>query len=388
MQNRTLKPGLFIAYKQSPVRKELIENPSDRPENYLLWGLEGYRSKGFCVMHNLDRLETPLESRINRTINKFLKLFGAPGGDWMTIIRNRRAINGCDAMLSTVDNVGLPAVILKRFGVINVPVIYISVGLPEQLQKIRTGVARTLYLRSLKRTERFICYSTVEREHLKTLLQRNGKTVSFIPLGIMTSFFNPVPAAERQWDIVSIGADPMRDYPLLTQFAGKHEALKVLVVTSANHSYVKKNKPENLDCEFNITLEEVIGRVAAGKLVVLPVKKNTYSGATTTLLQAMCLQKCVIVSSVGPIQNGYHLNSGVNCIMVEPGNYAELEGAILSALSDEPLLERTGMNGRETVLRNNTWESFISRTANLILEVIGEREPSCKPNIHPDQNAS
>ena len=53
-QNRALKPRLFIAYKQKPIRKELIENPSDRPENYLLWGFKEYKSKGFDVMHNLD----------------------------------------------------------------------------------------------------------------------------------------------------------------------------------------------------------------------------------------------------------------------------------------------------------------------------------------------
>ncbi|PWW82347.1 hypothetical protein CR164_04910 [Prosthecochloris marina] len=370
MRRRIPTSELFIAYKKKLIRKELIANPSNRPENYLLWGLESYASKGFTVKHNLDRQETTLETRINKTINKFLKILGVPGGDWLTILKNHKSINKSDVMLSTVDNVGIPAVILKRIGLIKTPIIYVSVGLPEQIDKIKTRVLRKFYLNSLRNTKHFICYSIVEKERLKSLLHTGDEKVSFIPLGIMTSFFNPLLEVNKQWDIVSIGADPMRDYALLAQFAVKHKKLKILIVTSANHSYIKHNKPGNLDCEFNISLDEAIKRFSAGKLIVLPVKENTYTGATTTLLQAMCMQKCVIVSNVGPIKKGYNLVSNENCILVEPGNYTDLEASILSALSNDELLEQTGINGRRTVLEHNTWESFISKTSALILEVI------------------
>lgn len=375
-----MKLKLFIAYKKTLIRKELIANPSDRLEKYLLWGLEDYESKGFVVKHNLDRLETPLETRINRAINKFLKPFGAPGGDWMTIVKKRRSINSSKALLSTVDNVGVPAIILKRLGLIRAPIIYISVGLLERIDKIKTETVRKFYLRSLRDIERFICYSTVEAERFKALLKAGEEKVSFIPFGIMTSYFNPVQGMNQSWDIVSIGADPMRDYPLLTKFAAKHKNLKILIVTSGNHSYVQKNKPENLDCEFNITLEETIKRIASGKLIVLPVKENSYTGATTTLLQAMCLQKCVIVSDVSPIKNGYHLKNHLNCIMVEPGNYTELEKSILSTLSDNALIEQIGINGRKTVLENNTWESFISKTTEIINSLINPPETPFERN--------
>ena len=68
-------------------------------------------------------------------------------------------------------------------------------------------------------------------------------------------------------------------------------------------------------------------RLASARVVALPVRDNSYSGATTTLLQAMAMAKPVVVSRTAAIAAGYELEDGVNCRLVEPGDGAAFERA-------------------------------------------------------------
>ncbi len=59
--------------------------------------------------------------------------------------------------------------------------------------------------------------------------------------------------------------------------------------------------------------------MSRARVVALPVRDNSYSGATTVLLQAMAMAKPVVVSRTAAIADGYDLEDGVNCRLVEPG---------------------------------------------------------------------
>ncbi len=86
------------------------------------------------------------------------------------------------------------------------------------------------------------------------------------------------------------------------------------------------------------------------------MRENTYSGATTTLLQAMACGKPVVVTRTAAIARGYHLEDGVNCRLVPPGDLAALEQAVVSVLDDHGLAAGLGLRARETVERNLTWD--------------------------------
>ena len=61
-------------------------------------------------------------------------------------------------------------------------------------------------------------------------------------------------------------------------------------------------------------------RLEEARVVALPVLDNSYSGATTVLLQAMALAKPVVVTRTKAIASGYGLVDGENCRLVEPGD--------------------------------------------------------------------
>ena len=53
--------------------------------------------------------------------------------------------------------------------------------------------------------------------------------------------------------------------------------------------------------------QQIRERLLAARVVALPVRENSYSGATTTLLQAMACGKPTVVTRTAAIARGYEL---------------------------------------------------------------------------------
>jgi len=87
------------------------------------------------------------------------------------------------------------------------------------------------------------------------------------------------------------------------------------------------------------------------------VRGNSYSGATTTLLQAMAMGKAVVVSRTDAIAHGYELEDGYNCRLVEPGDAGAFERALLETLTGARA-DSLGTRARETVERSLSWERY------------------------------
>ena len=122
-------------------------------------------------------------------------------------------------------------------------------------------------------------------------------------------------------DVLSVGADPRRDFGLLLGIATRHPELTFRIVAVAERMRAAlADIPSNVAIETDIPLERVRDRFAAGALCRAAGSDNSYSGATTVLLQAMAMGKPVIVSRTAAIAEGYELEDGVNCRLVKPGD--------------------------------------------------------------------
>jgi glycosyltransferase involved in cell wall biosynthesis len=116
--------------------------------------------------------------------------------------------------------------------------------------------------------------------------------------------------------------------------------------------------PPNVALERDLALAEARDRLAGGRVVALPVRENSYSGATTTLLQAMAMAKPVVVSRTDAIADGYSLEDRVNCRLVTPGDSVALERAIVELVTDAGAAAALGTRARETVERSLSWERY------------------------------
>jgi glycosyltransferase involved in cell wall biosynthesis len=84
------------------------------------------------------------------------------------------------------------------------------------------------------------------------------------------------------------------------------------------------------------------------------------------------MAKPVVVSRTDAIADGYGLEDGVNCRLVETGDLEAFERMLLDVLADPGDL---GARARETVKRNLTWDRYIDALWD-ILSRAWEREPS------------
>lgn len=343
-------PTVFYAFRDAPERRAALGSPGSL-DRYRLFGLDEIGARGGRVRHNLERGGPPAWARMaGRIANARVAL----GGDFAAVLPSLRRMGAADVVFSTVDTVGIPLLLLRRAGLLRVPVVYASIGLPERLDRL--GDDRS-FRRALQGAHTLVAYSTIEAERLRAWIGADSPRVVFVPFGVDVDAFRPSNDEERPVDVLAVGADPQRDFELLIALAARQPQLSFHLVATPERVRMLGDLPSNVAVETNVPLETVRKRLAQARVVALPVRANSYSGATTTLLQAMAMAKPVVVSRTDAIADGYELEDGVNCRFAEPGNPESFERALLETLTGAEA-GSLGIRARETVERNFSWKRY------------------------------
>jgi glycosyltransferase involved in cell wall biosynthesis len=372
---------IFFVYRDSPERRRALSAPLGAPERYRLYGLDELEARGHVVRHNLERAAPPAWARTAGDLAKrALERAGGYGGDFATVLGSLRRANRSDVVLSTVDTVGIPLMLLRRSGRLHPPLVYTAIGLPERLAQLRTERMRRLYPRALASSAAVLAYSNREAEELRAYLSdvHEAPAVEFVPFGVDEQAFRPANAPPSV-DVVMAGADPHRDVELFLQLAAEMPSRSFHLVTSAERARALGPTPPNLQVEVDVPLEVVRSRLEGARVVALPVLENTYSGATTVLLQAMALGKAVVVTRTQAIATGYGLSDGDNCRLVEPGDAAGFGRAVATALRDEWHARSLGARARQTVENGLTWGHYVDRIEATLLDASAGRPDARSP---------
>jgi glycosyltransferase involved in cell wall biosynthesis len=380
----TLQPltSVFFAYRDSAERRRALASPLGSPERYLLFGLDELRARGLGVGHNLGPGRPPSRARAKGAALKWLlERLGGYGGDFATVLASRGSANRADLVLSTVDTVGIPLMLLKRLGLIRPPLVYVAIGLPERLERLRSRWMRKFYASALGSCVSVVAYSEHEADVLRDWLGRHDAEtpVEFVPFGVDTERFRPE-GGGRADDVVSVGADPHRDFALLLEAAARMPERSFRIVTTADHLGALATIPGNVVLETNLPFDEMRERLAGARVVALPVRENSYSGATTVLLQAMALGKPVVVTRTQAIAAGYGLVDGENCRLVPPGDGNAFERALADLLRDGERGEALGKAARATVERDLSWDRYVGRMEEILLVAAGARPRPRSPS--------
>ena len=352
-------PTVFFAYRDAPERRAALAAPGAL-DRYRLFGLDEFRARGARVRHNLERDSPPpaWTRAAARGLNDLLRLLGGYGGDFATVLASLRTVNGTDVVFSTTDTVGIPLVLLKRAGLVRSPLVYAAIGLPERLVQLRGGPIRRLYANALRTAHTIVAYADGEVEWLRRWLGPDAPPVLFVPFGVDVEAFSPHPGQPVELDVVSVGADPRRDFELLTAVARRHPELGFHIVATSDRARSLGQVPANVAIEKDVSLERVRDRLDKARVIALPVCDNSYSGATTSLLQAMAMGKPVVVSRTDAIADGYDLENGGNCVLVPPGNAEAFDTALGELLANSNMADALGARARETVVARFSWQRY------------------------------
>jgi glycosyltransferase involved in cell wall biosynthesis len=363
---------VFYLYRDHAPRREALGEEPGSLDRYRLFGLDELSAAGLAVSHNLDQRPPWPTRRVGRLVNRALSRAGGYGGDFATVLTNRRRINRSDVVLSTVDTVGLPLVLSRRALRLRPPVVYVSVGLPERLEQLRGDSMRARYRAAFSRVAALVAYSQVELDAVRAWLDPRDErpdSFHFVPFGVDTAAFAPDSTVPVELDVVSVGADPHRDFSQLVLLARGRPELQVLVVTTTSRARELGPLPPNLRVEADIALVEVRRRLLSARVVALPVDLNTYSSATTVLLQAMACGRPVVVSRTPATETGYHLVDGENCVRPAPGDAAAFGRAVGDLLEDEARARDVGDAARATAVHHLGWEHYTARLREIVVSV-------------------
>jgi glycosyltransferase involved in cell wall biosynthesis len=362
---------VFYAFRDSPQRRRALATPPGSPERYLLFGLDQLRDRGWTTRHDLERTGRPpgWARASGAALKAGLERAGGYGGDFATVLASLRAANRADVVLSTVDTVGIPLMLLKKARRVRPPLVYVAIGLPERLARLRSHRMRTLYARALGSSAVVLAYSEHETSELRAFLHAHGEStqVEFVPFGVDEHAFAPS-VVEPSVDVVTVGADPHRDLELFIASAAEMSGRTFRLVTTAERARSLGTLPPNVTIETDIPFDAMRLRLAEARVVALPVRENSYSGATTVLLQAMALAKPVVVTRTQAIATGYGLSDGENCRLVEPGDAAGFQRSLAGVLRDEWHARALGARARRTVEAGLTWTRYTGRIEAVLRE--------------------
>jgi glycosyltransferase involved in cell wall biosynthesis len=367
--------SVFVLYRDSALRREALRAPEGDPSRYSLYGLDELRRSGFDVTHNLEAGFEPggRERASAMLLDRAVRLGGGYSGDFARVLAPLGELNRAGAVFSTVDTVGIPLARLRRIGRVTPPIVYAAIGLPERLAQLRGDPARRVFKEAFRRLHTIVAYGWGEVDDLRRWLGEGGPRIEFVPFGVDAEYFRPDPAVTVTDDVVSVGADPRRDFALLVALARRLPDLSFRIVASADNARALGAVPANLRLEIDVPFARVRERLLEARAVVLPVRENSYSGATTTLLQAMACAKPVVVTRTAAIARGYHLEDDANCRLVPPGDLARLEQAVTGVLESDGRAADLGRRARETVERHLTWSAYTNEVARLLGDAVATR---------------
>lgn len=363
---------IFFVYRDSPQRRAALAAPVGSPARYLLFGLDELRERGFGVRHSLEGTVPSWARHSGALVKRGLERAGGYGGDFPSVFASLGDANGADVVLSTVDTVGIPLVLAARARLLRKPFVYVAVGLPERLARLRGDRMRRLYADSLGRARSVVTYSEHEADVLREWLTAHDRPtrVQFVPFGVDTSAIGPASGSIGD-EVVSVGADPHRDFELLFAVAARHPDVPFRVVATADRVRTLGDRPANVTVEQDLPFDEMLSRLRAARAVALPVRENSYSGATTVLLQAMALAKPVVVSETKAIERGYGLLDRENVMLVPPGDAEAFERALSDVLADAALAVELGASARRLAECELSWSAYVDRIARVVDEVAG-----------------
>ena len=285
--------------------------------------------RGWAVRHNLESAAPGRAAAVaGAAVKRGVEAAGGYGGDFATVLASLREANRADVVLSTVDTVGIPLMLLARARAVRTPFVYVAIGLPERLARLRSRRVEGVYAsalgsrvrgRRLQRARSRVPCDAGCVSAARTCPSSSSRSAS-------TSMRSGRATRQPDLDVVSVGADPHRDFELLLAVARALPDVRFLVVTSAEHARSLGERPPNVSVETDLPFDEMRDRLERARVVALPVRDNSYSGATTVLLQAMALAKPVVVTRTAAIATGYGLVDGENVRLAVPGDADDVRG--------------------------------------------------------------
>ena len=226
------------------------------------------------------------------------------------------------------------------------------------LRGARLVVTNQLNLSSeqLEQVDRVIVYASAQAAAL-------GTKGVFLPLPADGDFDAARRSAERG-RYVFAGGGAGRDFKSVIEAVRGSDVRLEIITFSAETLGVDRPIPANVHVRFRATQEEFLAKMAGAAVAVVPLVSRESPHGQTTLVQALALQKPVVVTRA--VGTADYVRDGSGIFMVDAGDIEGYRRSIETALS----LSEVGGDMRKGV---ESYGSFDRRLRSVCADVLGSR---------------
>lgn len=293
---------IFYVYRTARSRNLINFNKGTEPDHFL-YGFNYLQKAGFKVnfsdiayskLNFLKPLLYPIEYLAIKKTSIGFRI------DQAVILLPR--LLRSDLIIAAPDSAALPILLLKKLRLLNKPIVYISIGLVNELVSKEASLFTKFYKKLFLEANVIICHSPIEVATFIKLQPKLKNRVFFIPFGIDIKYFES--QTEKEKFILSVGRDRSRDYKLLSEVAKKFTNNKfVLVASKANVENI--DFPKNVKIYREIPYLKVKQLYSQSKLIILPIRNLSRASGQVAFLEALAAGKIIVVSASRDLKETY-----------------------------------------------------------------------------------
>ncbi len=209
----------------------------------------------------------------------------------------------------------------------------------------------------LKWVDCVVCHSTQETENNEKLFLSSKTRFAYIPYGLHLELpERGIIETNGESYAVSAGRSG-RDYELLIRCFSQL-GYPLHIICDSKSEIKDQALPENIQILRNCYGNCYINQIANAKIVVIPISVNDISAGQMVLLQAMALQKPVIITNTNT--TCLYVEHEKTAILIEKGNLEQMEMAVKELWANPELATKMAINGKISFEENYSMAAFIN----------------------------
>lgn len=317
-------------------------------------------------LYGLDYVKPRLPTRIifaNSYLSKhlFLKIvekiiahLSQTGIHFQIFLNNKNKINKNDLLFGVEDGVSFGLLFFKLLNTLNNKTVVLIQGLHDRYQRSPLFQCNRplvyFYHALLNKADYILALSDYEKELLIRTFNINREKVKVFYFGADLNYWNKnkIPAQKKPPEFVlTIGNDMHRDYDMLINYYALKIPLK-LVTKKINIDKQRQVNKDNLFQQYlKISNEKLREFYSLSKFVVIPLKTTYATSGLSTILQALAMEKPVLVANAPALRELF--TDYQHVLYYETGNYQSFQRKLKEINDNQKLRNQLAKNGRKLV---------------------------------------
>lgn len=230
--------------------------------------------------------------------------------------------------------------------------------------------------RAFSTIDRFVVFSTMERQLYSERFEIPVERFTFVPWGVSAPIEVPL---ERKFDhpYVAAAGGEARDYRTLCEAARLLPHVRFVIVVRPNN-LDGIDVPENVIVHVNLPFHDTWSIVWHAELALIPLRSQTSPNGLVTLVGGMHLGKAQVVTDSIGLHD--YMEDGENVRLVPPNEPIALAEAITELLDDKALRDKLAKNGKVFATERCSEQATIEAFRQLVKEMTRTTRASGAPD--------